>query len=119
MKVPDTLEGLLDLMRAKGCASFDFEAQGVGGTPLKVSGRFDAPLQGLAAWLPDRSTPLGTGIHASMDREFKQPVSDIELALNPPVLDEAEEAADPSEALAPEAPRVSAPAGAPDPDASA
>ena len=111
MKVPDTLEGLLDVMRAKGCATFAFEASGIGGSPVKVSGSFgEAP----RAPVGGRVSTISPEPAAAAPR-----VSDIELALNPPVLDEIEEAAYPSEALDPEAPRVSAPAGAPDPDASA
>ena len=37
MKVPDTLEALLDLMRAKGVATFEWEERGEGGTVLKHS----------------------------------------------------------------------------------
>jgi hypothetical protein len=124
VKVPDTLELLLDLMRAKGCASFEFEAAGVGGSPVKVkvtsmSGAPSVPTFTTTA--PDSDLVYRTPSFSMsvVDSVMERRPSDIELALNPPQLDEAEESADPSEALAPEAPRVSAPAGAPDPDASA
>ena len=118
VKVPATLEELLDLMRAKGCASFDLEEQGVGGSPVKIS--VSLQLEVASVWAPP--PPISredtrAGFDATPTPARTPRVSDIELALNPPNLDlDSEEIADPSEALAPEAPRESAPAGAAEPN---
>jgi hypothetical protein len=123
MKVPATLDELLTLMRARGVQQFDIDRADVG--KLSISLARPDPV-GLKAWLPDANTTLGTGIHASLNRDAtptdatakEAKISSIELALNPPTLDvDSEEVVDPETVLAPDAPREKVPAGASDPDA--
>ena len=135
MKVPDTFEALLDLMRAKGVATFEWEERSEGGTVLKHSlgmetRRMDAPGGWkLATNVPTFSatTTLATTTLDANPQNIAAPdiapkpvrVSDIELALNPPTLDldAPDEEADIDDTVASlEAPREKAPVGAAEPD---
>ena len=130
MKVPDTFEALLDLMRAKGVATFEWEERSEGGTVLKHSlgmetRRMDAPGGWkLATNVPtvNATTTLDAtpqNIAASVITPKPVRVSDIDLALNPPTLDldAPDEEADIDETVASlEAPREKAPVGAAEPD---
>jgi hypothetical protein len=130
VKVPDTLDALLDLMRAKGVATFEWEERGEGGTVLKHSlgmetWRMEAP----GGWKLATNVPgfNGTVMLDATPQNIAAPdiapkpvrVSDIELALNPPTLDydAPDEEADIAETVASlEAPREKAPVGAAEPD---
>ena len=128
MKVPDTLEGLLDVMRARGVATFEWEERGEGGTVLKHALSMEA--RTLRAW---RETDEGEQVARAVDatpqditrghdataKPIEPRVSDIDLALNPPALDydAPDEGADIDKTVASlEAPRESAPVGAAEPD---
>lgn len=130
MKVPDTFEALLDLMRAKGVATFEWEERSEGGTVLKHSlgmetWRMEAPggwklatnVPGFNATTTLDATPQNIAAPDIAPKPVR--MSDIELALNPPTLDldAPDEEADIDDTVASlEAPREKAPVGAAEPD---
>lgn len=105
MKFPETLAELIDLLQAKGCIEFDYKDE------LRL--RFPQAVP--SAFVP--SNPfITTTASAAMPTKPPGP-SDIDLALNPPVLDLDDE--EPGEFVLQTphevATRVSVPAGT-DPD---
>jgi hypothetical protein len=114
MKVPASLDELLDLMRAKRAAEVEWQERGEGGSVLSFHvSLFDEDLtdSGLAerAWPPRvDATPQNVAAPDIAAKPIVPRVSDIELALNPPPLDHdaPDEEADIDETVASlEAPR--------------